>query len=225
MKWSDGEPFTADDIVFAYNDVVLNTEINPVTPEYLTSDGKPSTVEKVDETTVKVVFAQPNGLFIKKLGNQVHLISAPRHYMQQFHKKYNKDVERPGEEGEARPAGASSISPRPTCGPTPTSRRLHAWKVVNPLGKGNRVVLERNPYYWKTDADGSQLPYIDKVIFDLVSEAQVILLRGTNGELSLSTRHINTLPNKPVLAQGREKGDYRFIDAREHLHERHGALV
>ena len=211
MKWSDGEPFTADDIVFAYNDVVLNSEINPVTPEYLTSDGKPSTVEKVDETTVKVVFAQPNGLFIKKLGNQVHLISAPRHYMQQFHKKYNKDVDDLVKK-EKLSSWSELYLAKADLWANADIPRLHAWKVVNPLGKGNRVVLERNPYYWKTDADGSQLPYINKVIFDLVSEAQVILLRGTNGELSLSTRHVNTLPNKPVLAQGREKGDYRFID-------------
>jgi peptide/nickel transport system substrate-binding protein len=211
MKWSDGEPFTADDLVFAYNDVVLNTDITPVIPEYLTSDGKPSTVEKVDETTVKIVFPEPNGLFMKKLGNQTHLIAAPKHYMQQFHKKYNEDVDALAKK-EKLGGWTELYLAKADIWANADIPRLHAWKVVNPLGKGNRMTLERNPYYWKTDTDGSQLPYIDKVTFDLVSEAQVILLRATNGELSLSSRHINTLPNKPVLAKGREKGDYRFID-------------
>jgi peptide/nickel transport system substrate-binding protein len=210
MKWSDGEPFTADDLVFAFDEVVLNEELNPVTPQYLTSDGKPATIEKIDDVTVKIVFPKPNGLFYKMLGNQTQLISAPKHYMQEFHKKFNPDVEALAEE-EDMAAWTDLFFAKADVWANPDVPRLHPWKVLNPLGKGNRVTLERNPYYWKTDPDGSQLPYIDEVIYDLNTDAQVILLKATNGELSMSTRHINTLPNKPVLAKGREEGDYHFL--------------
>jgi peptide/nickel transport system substrate-binding protein len=210
MKWSDGEPFTADDLVFAFDEVILNEELTPVVPEVLTSDGKPAKLEKVDDVTVKIVFPAPNGLFYKKLGNQAQLIAWPKHYMEQFHKKFNPDVEALAEE-EDMAAWTDLFFAKADPWANPDVPRLHPWKVLNPLGKGTRVTLERNPFYWKTDPDGSQLPYIDEVIYDLNTDAQVILLKATNGELSMSTRHINTLPNKPVLAKGRAEGDYRFL--------------
>ncbi|MEQ7129541.1 ABC transporter substrate-binding protein, partial [Actinopolymorpha sp. B11F2] len=210
MKWSDGEPFTADDLVFAFDEVILNEELTPVIPEVLTSDGKPAKLEKIDDVTVKIVFPAPNGLFYKKLGNQAQLIAWPKHYMEQFHKKFNPDVEALAEQ-EDMAAWTDLFFAKADVWANPDVPRLHAWKVLNPLGKGTRVTLERNPYYWKTDPDGSQLPYIDEVVYDLNTDAQVILLKATNGELSMSTRHINTLPNKPVLAKGRTEGDYRFL--------------
>ncbi len=211
MKWSDGKPFTADDIVFAMNDVLLNKEINPVTPDWITSDGKPATATKVDDVTVKVTFPKTNGLFYTKLAYTGGALTAfPRHYMEEFHKKYNSDVEALAKKEKL--AGWVDLWGGKADGwanaDLPT---LRGWVVKNPLGKGNRVVVERNPYYWKTDPDGSQLPYIDAVNFDVISDAQVILLKATNGEIDMSSRHINTLPNKPILAKGREKGQYHFI--------------
>jgi peptide/nickel transport system substrate-binding protein len=160
--------------------------------------------------TVKITFPKPNGFFYKMLGNQTHLIASPKHYMEQFHKKFNPDVEELAKQ-EDHAAWTDLFFAKADVWGNPDVPRLHPWKVMNPLGKGTRVTLERNPYYWKTDPDGSQLPYIDKVIYDLNTDAQVILLKATNGELSMSTRHINTLPNKPVLAKGRAEGDYHFI--------------
>ena len=211
MKWSDGEPFTADDIVFAYNDVALNAEINPVVPEYITSDGKPAKITKVDDVTVTFTFPNTNGLFYTKLAyTGGALTSFPRHYMEKFHKKYNPEVENDAKK-EKMASWTDLWGAKADGWANAELPTLRGWVVTNPLGKGNRVVVERNPYYWKTDPEGSQLPYINNVHFDVISDAQVILLKGTAGELSMSTRHINTLPNKPVLAQGRSKGKYHFI--------------
>jgi peptide/nickel transport system substrate-binding protein len=211
MKWSDGEPFTADDLVFAYNEVVRNEELFPVTPEIYTSNGKPATVEKVDEKTVLVTFPEPNGLFIMKLGNQTHLINYPKHYLEQFHKKFNPDAEQMAKD-EKLASWVDLFLGKADVWSNPDVPRLHPWIIVTPLGEGNQVKLSRNPYYWKTDPDGSQLPYIDEVVYELNTDAQVILTKATAGEISISTRHINTLPNKPVLARSQEQGDYRFID-------------
>ncbi|MFS2083104.1 hypothetical protein ACCD01_31815, partial [Telluria sp. Tellsp99] len=72
--------------------------------------------------------------------------------------------------------------------------------------------FERNPYYWKVDTNGQQLPYIDEVIFDVLEDPEVLLLRAANGEIDLHARHITNNTNKPVLAENRESGGYEFFD-------------
>src|SRR5690606_19055664 len=87
VKWSDGEEFTADDILFWYNDVVLNEELTPARPSWLTVGGEFVVTEKVDDYTVKFTFAAPYGLFLQRLatpsGSELTLY--PEHYLRQFH--------------------------------------------------------------------------------------------------------------------------------------------
>jgi len=100
MKWSDGQPFSADDIMFWYEDVFLNEDLTPARPSWLMSGEEPVVVEKVDDTTVTFRFAQPNGLFLTLLatpdgsafGTGAGMTSLPRHYLERFHNKYNPDV-------------------------------------------------------------------------------------------------------------------------------------
>jgi ABC-type transport system substrate-binding protein len=94
----------------------------------------------------------------------------------------------------------------------PALPRLHAWLPTNTFDQDNRLVLERNPYYFKVDPDGSQLPYIDSVVYAVVGDPQVMILKATNGEIDMQDRNINDLENKPVLAREREKGDYRLSE-------------
>src|SRR5690606_14004343 len=70
----------------------------------------------------------------------------------------------------------------------------------------------RNPYYWKTDPEGNQLPYIDRIDYEVMTNLETALLKTQNGEFDMLDRHINTLQNKPILAQTRESGDYKFFD-------------
>lgn len=212
-KWSDGEPVTADDMVFAYEDVQNDTDINPVFPSHFGIRGKPLTIKKVDDLTATLTFDEPNGLFLQRLAladQGAQLVMAPRHYLEKFHRKYNPNVDSLLEE-----AGfdhwADLFLSRSDPWENAELPRLHAWVPENDLGQGNRLVLRRNPYYWKVDSEGSQLPYLDEVVFDLLSDEEVMLLNATNGEIEFHTRHFNTLPNKPVLAQNRESGDYDFV--------------
>ncbi|NPV80579.1 MAG: hypothetical protein HPY52_09950 [Firmicutes bacterium] len=80
MKWSDGTPFTADDIMFWYEDVALNKELTPTFPKWLTIDGKPVKVEKVNDFAVKFSFAKPYGLFLQFLACPGGDLYAPKHY-------------------------------------------------------------------------------------------------------------------------------------------------
>ncbi|HEX7166005.1 MAG TPA: ABC transporter substrate-binding protein [Acidimicrobiales bacterium] len=211
VKWSDGEPFTAHDVAFAYNDVLNNESLTGAkAPFWLVAGGKPATFEAVDDATVRVTFAAANGIFPYRLcspfGND--LVVYPRHYFEQFHPAHNSSVTSGEVFLEKAGIGGAGVA---TNADVPT---LRAWKITQALGAGNRVVAERNPYYWKVDTEGRQLPYIDRVVFDIVDEPSVALLKATNGELSLSTGadSLADATNKPVLARSRESGGYKFFD-------------
>src|SRR5262249_20912015 len=85
MKWSDGVPFTADDIRFWYEDVANNTEINPGGMDFLIVGGETAKFEMVDDYTVKFTFAAPAGLFLPQLAAQwgVQVVYYARHYFEQ----------------------------------------------------------------------------------------------------------------------------------------------
>ena len=103
MKWSDGAPFTADDFVFQYEESILNDEITAVKPLWLKVGTELGVVKKVDETTVQFIFPVSNFIFpeIVAQADQAcgrgtagpNIPYAPAHYLKQFHKKFNPDVE------------------------------------------------------------------------------------------------------------------------------------
>jgi peptide/nickel transport system substrate-binding protein len=214
IRWSDGEPFTAADIAFARNDVSNNREMFPSEPR------NPMEVEVVDDYTVRFRFERPEGLFIKQQASDAgrDYIRRPFHYLKKFHPKHNPDLEKVLKEEKAEDwvslfeekAGMAG-------GPSahwanPDLPTLYAWRTTRPAGEGSRIVVERNPYYWKVDPDGRQLPYLDRVSFDVVNDAQVILLKAMNGEIDMQDRNIATPQNKPVLAESRESGQYHFFE-------------
>ena len=212
LKWSDGKPFTADDIMFWYEDVFSDAELTPVRAEYLTAGGKPVVVERVDDQTVKFVFARPSGLFLQWLATYDTAFELlPRHYMEQFHKKYNPQIA-DVVKAEGKQDWVALFESKADLWANPKLPRMHAWVPTNALGQGNRLVCERNPYYYKVDPQGSQLPYLDRVVFDVVSDEETLVLKASNGELGMHERHINTPKNKPVLARNREKGAYQFFE-------------
>ena len=87
---------------------------------------------------------------------------------------------------------------------------LDPWVISTPYtGSATEVVLKRNPYFWEVDPAGNQLPYIDTVNMKVISDIQSIVLASINGQLDLMVRHINTINNKPVLAQHAAAGRLR----------------
>ncbi|NYH92327.1 ABC-type transport system substrate-binding protein [Actinopolymorpha rutila] len=211
MRWSDGKPFTAADVVFAV-DVLSDPVLYPAgLPLYLTTGKGPAKASRVDDQTVRLSFPEPSGLLIDNLAFQGALTAMPRHYLQRFHRKSNPEVAALAKKEKFQDWVAMFLS-RADHWANSDLPTLCAWKVVNPVGEGGRVIVERNPYYWKTDPEGRQLPYLDRVVFDVIADASVILLKATNGEFDMHTRHVNTSPNKPVLARGRGKGHFHFVD-------------
>ncbi len=216
-KWSDGQPFTVEDLLFYGEDIYRNEELT-------TSLGtNPWTIEQVDDLRFAVTFERPNGLFIQNLATPSGdaWTRYPKHYLQQFHAAYNTTnldqlVAEAGTETWPRlfQQMGSSIPG------TPSDARfqnlempsLYAWKLVEPYADGIRVRVDRNPYYFKVDPEGNQLPYIDEVIFNTVQDNEVLLLQATNGELDMHARHITTDANKSVLSQAAADGGFRLFE-------------
>ena len=226
MKWSDGEPFTAHDIVFYWEDIANNPDISPGGPPawMIVGDGE-TTVEAVDDYTVVFKFAAPNGLFLQFLATPDGWLPTryPKHYLSQFHQKYNPDgiaalisannatdwVHLFQLKGSGVPGAPVEAIYQNSDLPT-----LYPWIFTTAYGEGTRVIAERNPYYWKVDTAGNQLPYIDTVTFDILEDIQVLLLKVLNGEVDMMSRHFNTNDNKAVLADNRAAGEYDFFETR-----------
>jgi peptide/nickel transport system substrate-binding protein len=224
MKWSDGAPVTAADVLFWFEDMATNAELFPGGPGgHMQIAGKPATVEQLDDLTIRFTFVKPYGLFLQQLANANNLSPiAPRHYAEQFHPKYNPD----GIDALIRAAGVTSwveLFNQKVGGPTgsnfaawlnPELPVLNAWTVTQPYdGSSTQVIAARNPYYWKVDTAENQLPYIDQVVFPIVGEQEVLKLMVMNGQVDFVYRPQNFgIADKPILFENQQQGGYRFID-------------
>ncbi len=222
IKWSDGEPFNADDIMFWYNDIVLNEEITPALPGWLTVNDEFVALEKIDDHTIKFSFSAPYGLFLQRLAtpNGSDLVEFPEHYVKQFHADYNTEnldalIEESGQPGWVELLQSKTGS-RSNNGAGWTNNELpviYAWRTLEPAGGDvTRAVSERNPYYWKVDTEGNQLPYIDRIEWEFLGDPEVLLLRTLNGEVEFMNYYANALQNKAVFFDNTEEGDYRFFE-------------
>jgi peptide/nickel transport system substrate-binding protein len=219
MKWSDGKPYTSQDILFYMEDIYGNEELNPAgqQPSFKIK-GQPAKVSTPDDSTIVFTFAGPNGLFLQRAATPdlLGVWNTQAEYAKQFHIKYNPKA---NDEAVAAnfPTWVEQFQAKVTTGPGGVNARIsnvelptiNGWVYKNAVGDGERVVTERNPYYWKVDAEGNQLPYIDRVIFEVVQEREALLLKVLNGEIEMMDRHFNTLVNKPVVVENAEKGGYR----------------
>ena len=218
MKWSDGHPFTADYIKFWYEDVFMNDDLTPAKGGPWVSQGEPVVVEKIDDYTVVFKFARPEGLFPLKMAdvNFGNPVNFPKHYLKQFHIKYNPNAnELAKAEGfsswaelfEAKGGVFSNDFFRTTGCPT-----IHAWymEVAPGEGDGSRAIAVRNPYYWKVDTEGNQLPYIDRIVYDLPTDVEVLLMKVISGQIDLLDQYFATPANKPVVYDNMDRGGYRL---------------
>lgn len=221
MKWSDGMPFTADDIMFWYEDVFLNEELTASPVSWLAAGGEAVVVEKIDDYTVTFSFVQPNALFLQHLSTNGGSLPTqyPRHYFEQFHIDYNPDAVDAlmAQEGLATwvdlfVAKGHEMPWRMPYWQNPDKPVLHAWVPANRPGDGTRMTAVRNPYYFKIDTEGNQLPYLDRVLFDFIEDREVLLLRALNGEIDMMDRHLGSNTNRPVLFDNMERGEYRFFE-------------
>lgn len=196
MKWSDGVPFTADDIMFYIEDVLFNEELSPAGPsaDWLPREGAEEfRAEKIDDYTVKFIFANPYGTFLYTLPqwNGRHITWFPKHYLSQFHADYNPDVDALVAETEGAEDWMSLFNIKAS-GPAEDTNNyfnnlerplLFPWVPTSVLGGSTEMNMVRNPYYWKVDSEGNQLPYIDEVIGVSYQDDEARNLALANGDI------------------------------------------
>mgnify|MGYP000238801889 FL=1 len=208
VKWSDGRPFTADDILFWFNDIICFEELVRTPPNELQRGGTLVQVEKLDELAVRFRFAEPYGLFPRFVASSIwatDMVGSPAHYLRQFHPRH---VDRQKLQADARAAGHNtwqSFFEEMRSWRNPGLPTLMAWQITVPP-PALQVVCQRNPYYWKVDPEGNQLPYIDTITFD-VTDAETLMLRAMSGEVGMQFRGLS--PDRyPLLMERQSSGGY-----------------
>lgn len=222
-KWSDGAPFTTADIQFWYDAYLTDEETSLGGNAWWSVNGEQAKLEVVDEQTFKVSFSGPNGFFVQQLAwaQQDQLTRTPKHYLEQFHIRYNPDAD-----ALAKAAGLESwvalfqreigLLDDNTFFQNGNRPTLNAWVFAEAPGTNTeQAIATRNPYYFKVDDQGTQLPYFDRVVYQMVADPEVLLLKTLQGEIDIFDQYICTPANKPVLFDGQETGDYGFYTLKE----------
>ena len=186
LRFSDGQPLGADDVLFTFR-VYLDESVHSPQRDLLVVGGKPIAVRKLDPYTLVFQFAQPYGV-----GERVFdgLAILPRHLL-----------EKPYQEGKLGQVGTLS---------TPAIQ----WAGLGPFRlkeyvAGQRLILERNPYYWKTDTNGYRLPYLDELAFLFVPSSDAQVLSFQSGETDVISR----LGAENFSVLSRQQRTYKMVDA------------
>ena len=212
LKWSDGEPLTADDFMFHYEDMLLNTDMTPTFPSWLSSGGAPSVYEKVDDYTVKIAFEAPYGIFPMFLCFRVGSIDTfcVKHYLSDFHPAYAKkeELDKAVEEGGFE-EWFQLFADRNEYTVNTDVPVAKSWVVDVPF-PGQQMISERNPYYWKVDPDGKQLPYFDQLMNDYAADNEAIALKAISGEIDFQYRSIG-YADYSLFKEHEEDGNYTVL--------------
>ena len=162
LKWSDGKPITADDVVFTWQNIIFDGFGNTSTRDSVMIDGKLPTVEKIDDYTVKFVTPEPFAPFLRMLSSPI----APKHIFQPAVSRGREYFD-------------GFLSTKTNTKEFVTSGAFRLKEYV----PAQRVVFERNPNYYEINKDGKKLPYLDKLVYLIVGDINNQVLKFEGGEL------------------------------------------
>jgi peptide/nickel transport system substrate-binding protein len=208
-KWSDGQPFTSEDIVFWWDDIVMNKDLYPDVPSFWVYGGEPMQVEAVDDVTVKFKFAAPAPSFTTLIATTYTHEWAPKHFLKDLLPKYN-----PKADEDAKAEGFDSWTARfiplyysdwEDANHQYGLPKLEAWIKVDETPEHQLFVP--NPYYYKVDTAGQQLPYIDEVEEQYAAENELFELKIINGEIQYKAQALQ-IGSLPLFQQNQDKGNY-----------------
>ena len=213
VRWSDGHPFTSEDVRFWYEDDAMNRDITPTPKMELQIGREFGRIEIRDDYTFRVIFPTRFEGFPQTMTSIV-LFYVPGHYLKQFHEKYADPEEL---QQKMRKAGMKKWSElylkmdrwydgfynpdRPTMRP---------WMLSPERGSPNTFEFIRNPYFWAVDTEGRQLPYIDRIIVHIASNDQVLAMKTIAGDFDFQWRRLD-FKDYPLLKENEERHDYRLL--------------
>lgn len=210
VRWSDGHPFSADDLLFWWQyDEMDQTLGDGVPAPWLVSGRGQTRMEKIDDLTVRISFDEPFGSFMEVLAaNSNVMVRFPKHYLAKYHPD-TADPEFLKRELQAFGLSSTlSLWEKVRRFDNPECPRLWPW-VPRTYSDSAPYVYVRNPYYFAVDPAGNQLPYIDRLQFD-VKTAQMLSLAFTSGEVTMQGRHVS-YENYTELMSRQAEGRYRIL--------------
>lgn len=225
-RWSDGEPFTAHDVAFWFNDLILNKSIYEKTPSAWEWDGTPAKVEALSDIKVRFTLAAPTPGLINRFAISFIQPFQPKHFLGQFMDKYNPNAadlrKQHGFESEADainfyygssdwkdvPSPLLKDNAKAKSMPKAVVPTLEAYIVVDDSTKGRRMVA--NPYFHMVDTAGNQLPYINEINELYVPEKEVRNLKIVNGEVDYKMQNL-FLEDFALYKANDEKGNYSLF--------------
>lgn len=187
VRFSDGQPMTADDVVFTFQ-VYLDEKIHSPQRDLLIVGGKPLAVEKVDGETVRFSLAQPYAA-AERLFDSLAIL--PKHLLEAAYR-----------DGTFSQTWGLSAAPAQFAGLGPFRLKQYV--------PGERIVLERNPYYWKQDGKGTRLPYLDEITFLFVASEDAQVIRFQAGDTDILSRF--SAENYSVLEKQQAARSYHLSD-------------
>jgi peptide/nickel transport system substrate-binding protein len=188
VRFSDGDAFDADDVLFSFQ-VYLDENVASPQRDLLIVGGQPITLRKIDQHTVQVDLAEAYAT-AERLFHGIAML--PRHLL-----------EKPYHEGRLATTWTLGTPAQAFAGLGPFRLKEHR--------PGQRLELERNPFYWKSDRAGNQLPYLDRIVFTFVPSEDAQAVRFQSGEANVTTRL--SAANFAVLMRDQGTRNYELLDA------------
>lgn len=195
LKWSDGHALTVDDVVFTYNDIYLNPKIPSGTKDILRigSTGKFPTVKKLDERRVEFTVSEPFAPFLRYAGG---LYILPAHALKAAVNETDK-------QGNLR---FLSLWGTDT---DPQKIVVNGLYRMQSYAPSQRLIFERNPYYWQKDQQGNPQPYIERIIWQIIESTDNQLMNFRSGELDT----LGVQPEAfPLLKREEKRGKYTIYN-------------
>lgn len=211
LKWSDGVPYTTEDVKFWYEDDLLNTDINPTPSRWWEMAGEPPELEIVDDYSFKLIYPEPARPMRNKMLYWAGMYwnfanGTPAHFLKQYHIKYNPDVEKEaiekGYDDWVAYYGALKTFQDITSKGVPATT---PYLVENKTG--SHIVFVRNPYYWGVDKEGNQLPYFDRVRSLFAEDLEMVDMKIVAGEVDFCQGKTRA-ESMPIYKKNAEKGNY-----------------
>jgi peptide/nickel transport system substrate-binding protein len=208
LKWSDGEPYTTADWKFWWEDFALNPDQKLWSiPAYLrNTDGTPIDITYPDDYTV-VWTSKDRPLNIdpyfmaQGFWEFAHNFMKPAHYLKEYHPKYTTT----GKTWE-------DFATIDKWWQTPGYPCLFAWCLTELSSDGQNYTFGRNPYYWRVDTEGNQLPYIDAINVEIVADEQTRILNCSQGKYDTAFRICGGPNDMPFLSENAASGGYHFLE-------------
>lgn len=174
LKWSDGEPLTADDVFFTYQDVIFNPQIPTVWKDSLKIglSGAFPKIRKIDNRRVEFILPEPFApfLFSTTGGSTNSVAILPKHTLEATVKSQNAN---------GNPQFLSTWG----TDTDPGKIIVNGPYKIESYTPSQRVVFRRNPYYWRKDSQGNQLPYVERIVWQIIESTDTSILQFRSGGL------------------------------------------